>query len=474
MTDMHHKLIAPVVLGMILATPAAARRDSDAARIADAILAAQIRISGVPGMAATVTRDGRILWEGAAGKRDRARNLPVTPRTSFRFASVSKLLTATAAMRLVQSGTLDLDRPVQVLVPGLDPSWPAITARQLAAHTSGMPHYQERDDSLGRTHFATVTDALRNLQDRPLLAAPGTAYRYSSWGYTLLSAVVEAAAGQPFADHVAQHITPGLAIGPGDGPSDDEAAIGHEFADGDARPAPAHDYSYSLGGAAFRGTATGLARFGDRVMDDHFLSAATRRAMWSPSQLNSGTPVSDRDYEVAVGWRIGRDRSGDMIAHHAGTMPEARSTLVLHPDDRMATALLANAGWVSAIEQTALMLAAPFRVKADPAAPPCPIGARRYRGVFGAQPIAGEARFRLIGGHCRGSITVANAAGDWFNSFPQDDSGTISILAVTADGRLGRAALVTPTGSYDLRVGREGSYSARLGTNRELSVRFSR
>ena len=72
-----------------------------ARRVADAILDAQGQANGVPGMSAAVVRDGRVLWTGTAGYRDRERQLPVEPSTSFRLASVSKLFTATAAMVLV-------------------------------------------------------------------------------------------------------------------------------------------------------------------------------------------------------------------------------------------------------------------------------------------------------------------------------------------------------------------------------------
>lgn len=185
----------------------------DESHIADRLLAALVEANGVPGMGAAVVRDGAVVWNGSAGMRDVEAGLPVDRNTVFRLASVSKLVTATAAAKLGDVGRLDLAAPVQSMLPWLQASWPPLTPRQLAAHTAGLPHYQDIDQGLGAQRYATVRDAVGLFERRPLLTAPGSAYRYSSWGYTLLSAVVEARAGEPFLDYVVREVVPGLGIG---------------------------------------------------------------------------------------------------------------------------------------------------------------------------------------------------------------------------------------------------------------------
>lgn len=67
-----------------------------------------------------------------------------------------------------------------------------MNARHLAAHTSGLPHYNAEDlTSLGRTSYQTSRAAVAIFEGRPQIGAPGAAYSYSSWGYTLLGAMVE-------------------------------------------------------------------------------------------------------------------------------------------------------------------------------------------------------------------------------------------------------------------------------------------
>jgi CubicO group peptidase (beta-lactamase class C family) len=466
--------VAACVLALGASAVAETGRESDAGRISNAILEALVEANGVPGMSAALVRNGDIVWLGAAGLRDVERALPVETDTTFRFASVSKLITATAAARLAQDGELDLDAPVRSIVSYLPETWPAITARQLAAHTSGIPHYQDVDSERGGVRFSTTADAVGVFSDRSLLAEPGAAYNYSSYGYTLLSAVVEESAGEPFLDFVARVLLHGLDIGPELG-SDPHVAIGYDFTGtGGVTPVPPHDFSYSWGGAGFRGSSRDLALFGGRVLSGAIVSPAMRDMMWTPARLNDGTVVmEDRDAAVGFGWRIGRDQDGARIVHHAGVTDGARSALVLYPESGDSVSVLSNARWTASIEQTAMMLAAPFRLATiSNLGRPCPLTATRFEGRFGSEVIRGAARFELDDGICRGRISATNALGVWLNSFPQRDATELQIIAVSSDGALSRAALVTPVGVYDLRATADDAHEARVGANRELNVTF--
>ncbi len=443
-------------------------------RIADAILAAQVEANGVPGMAAAVTRDGALIWSGGAGYRDLDRKLPIDLDTSFRLASVSKLITATAAVVLYDRKMLDFDAPVQRYLPNRQLAWPPMNLRQLAAHTSGLPHYQDVDAGRGGVHFGTVDKAISIFADRPLLFAPGTGYRYSSYGYTLLSAAIEGATSTPFLSYVERAVINDLPLRPDLSPDPQHDTVAYEFVEGTIQPAGPHDYSYSWGGAGFRGTAPGVAMFGARVMSAGFLSHESRAAMWTPAQMNDGSPVVEGEDRIAFGWRIGTDPDGQRIAHHAGVAIGARSALMVYPDNGESVSVLSNAVWVSDIKETAEMLVAPFR--ADPAGPqtPCPIWATEYSGSFGDKSIAGSARFTVSDGICRGALGLANAAGAWFDALPQGSIDNLAVISILPGNRLDRAALVTPSGTYDFRRQEDGSFVAALSPNRKIVVRLER
>ena len=443
--------------------------------VSNRILAALVEANGVPGMGASVWRDGEIVWTGSAGYSDVEAGRPVDANTVFRLASVSKALAATAAAKLREDGALDVEAPVRSVVAYVPDRWPAITTTQLAAHTSGLPHYQDVDDDLGAQPFTRVRDAVGLFQDRELLTAPGAAYEYSTWGFTLLSAVVEESAGRPYLDYLAAAITPGLKIGAdATGTGDPDAATAYEFAeDGSVGRAAPADFSYSWGGAGMGATAPDLARWGGRLVSGEVVSPATFDWMLRPARLADGSEVREGAYTVGFGWRAAADQDGRRIVHHAGVTTGARSVLLLWPDDRMAVSVLSNALWVSAIEQTAQMIAAPFHPgAADGVGAPCPVEAIAWDGEYDGKALTGTARFAMEDGVCVGELDVVNAFGAWLNDFPQKDAATVKIIGVDAGGGLSRAALVTPVGVYDLRARAGGGHAAVLGGTRTVSMTF--
>lgn len=479
MTKRLHPRLA--LLSLLLATCAGASdppAGTDAVRIADRLLEALGDANGVPGMGAAVVLDGKTLWTGSTGMRDAEQGMPVERDTVFRLASVSKAITATAAARLQEQGLLDVDAPVQSMLPWLQAPWTPITSRQLAAHLSGLPHYQPRDAARGGVHYPTVRDAVGVFSDRELLAPPGAAYRYSSWGYTLLSAVVEARARMPFLDYLAREVTPGLAIGADatDG-NDPRVSRAYEFVEGRAHRATPHDFSYTWAGGGLAATPEALARFGARVLAGSVVAPATLEWMQQPTRLADGTPARERDYEVGFGWRVARDSDGARIAHHAGVTVGARSALVLWPEHGLAASLLSNASWVSSIEQTTMMLAAPFTTVAATTQGErvaCPLQASSYEGMFDGKAFAGSVRFALEAGMCVGRLSLpADPLGDWLNAPAQKNATSLQVIGMDARGGLARAALVTPMGLHDLRIeGGSRRYTASLAATRTVSLQF--
>jgi len=444
------------------------------------MLAALVKANGVPGMGAAIVSDGVVIWHGSAGMRDVEGGAPVDRHTVFRLASVSKLVTATAAAKLGEAGLLDLDAPVQSSLPWLKASWAPLTPRQLAAHTSGLPHYQEADEARGAKRYKSVQEAVGIFEGRPLLAPPGSAYRYSSWGYTLLSAVVETAAGKPFLDYLAQDITHGLVIVPDGAVGDDpEVSKTYGFADGRAVRLPTHDFSYTWGGGGLAATPEAIALFGSRVASGELVSHATFQSMLQPARLTDGTAASEREYEVGVGWRTGRDVNGETIAHHAGVTEGARSALLVWPKRSVSVSLLSNAQWTSSIERTAEMLAAPFletRVRGGPSPTGCPIDAVAFEGDFEGKRLEGAASFAEIDGLCKGRIVLPpGSLRSWFNDYPQGNADALEIIGIHWKGGLGRAALVTPIGLFDLRGDRQGLIlKVQFGPTRSLAIRLKK
>lgn len=458
------------------AAPACAQTgaNADRAAVAQRLLDTLRETNGVPGMAAAVWQDGRIVWDGASGQRDHASGAPVTRDTLFRLASVSKLFTVAAGMQLAEQGRIDPDAPVQRQLPWLDTRWPAITPRQLAAHVSGLPHYQAVDTDRGSRHYATGRDAVGIFAGRDLLSPPGTAYSYSSWGYSLLGALVEDKAGRPFTDYVAQEVAPGLAIrADATDSGDPDASRAYGFDQRRVVDLPRHDFSYTWGGGGLSGTASAVASFGGRMIDGRVVRPQTFDTMLVPVKLADGKAAAAEDYEVGFGWRTGSDADGAPIVHHNGVALGARSTLGLWRGERTAVSLLSNASWVSRMEPTAQMIAAPFRAApAGLVAAQCPLAAQRYRGSFGDVAVEGAVRFRIEAGLCVGTADQHPAMLAYFGTAMQRSDAPLTIVGLDPKGGLSRAGIVNPFGIADLRAQADGSFAAPITTTRHLVLRF--
>lgn len=441
-----------------------------AARTADQLLAALREVNGVPGLGAAVWQDGRIVWTGCAGWRDLEARLPVQSDTVFRLASVSKVYAATLAARLAEQGRLDLDAPVQQYLPWLGERWAPLSVRQLAAHAAGLDHYTAADQLLGKRHFGNGRAAVRWFIERPLLAAPGTRYTYSSWGYTLLGAVLEGATGASFIE-LLRHELPGHAVY--QDPADAGASVSklYRIDGGDSQALVGDDMSYTVPGGGLSASAAAVAGFAGNLIAGRVVRSATWTAMREPYRLADGTNAGERDYAVGLGWRVGRDPDGAAIAHHAGVTTGARSVVVLWPEERIAASLLSNATWVSSIEPSAMVLAAAFRPQ-RPEAParPCPIHAAHYRGTLGEDAVAGRLRIRVEQGRCLAVLEPDQTLRAAFAKATAWPGGELRIVGMSAAGDLGLAALVTPYGLYALRADLDGWWAQLPGGR--LHLRF--
>lgn len=151
--------------------------------------------------AVLVAENGKILYQEAFGLANREWNVPNTTDTKFMIGSVSKPLTATLMLILVQKGLAGLDKTVEDYLPEFKNKPAAkVTIRQLLSHTSGMPNYDIIRDFFpvySRKSY-TREDYIKVYADSALAFVPGTRYLYSSWGYFTLGYIIEKITGKPY------------------------------------------------------------------------------------------------------------------------------------------------------------------------------------------------------------------------------------------------------------------------------------
>ncbi len=294
-----------------------------------------------PGVSIAVAVEGRLVWAEGFGFADLAAKRPVTPTTRFRIGSVSKSLTSVGLMRLVERGRIELDAPVQRYVPDFPDKGAIITLRQLGGHLGGIRHYRGDEPLLNRP-FPTVRAGLAIFQDDPLEAPPGTRYIYSSYGWNLLSAAMETAAGEDFLAFMEANVLRPLALT--HTRPDRKGAIDPErtqFYVGEApdrfTTAPTVDNSYKWAGGGFLSTPGDLVRFGSALLQPGFLKAESLALLFTPQKTNDGQPTT-----YGVGWMIGHDAHGHRVMLHTGSSAGGTSVLLLHPETKTVVAMVSN------------------------------------------------------------------------------------------------------------------------------------
>ena len=322
----------------------------ESATFSDAIGRGRALVTGIatakriPGFSVAVAVQGRMVWSEGFGLADAEQLVAVTPMTRFRLGSVSKVLTAAAVARLVEDGRLDLDAPVQRYVPAFPKKrWP-ITTRQLTSHTAGIRHYASDFQGVlsSAPHFNSVAKGLTIFQDDPLLFEPGTSYSYSSYGWNLVSAVVEGASGTEFLSYMQREIFEPLNLR-NTAADHVDAIVPHRTRfyrrqqGGTLLHAPYQDNSYKWAGGGFLSNAEDVVRFGSAHLQPGFFTQKTLELLFAPQSLKSGKRTN-----VGIGWRIGTDAKGRRILHHGGSIDGGRAMVMMFPESKVVVAMLAN------------------------------------------------------------------------------------------------------------------------------------
>ncbi len=338
---------APLPLLLLLAACSSRAPYAASTDRARAIIESYVAVTGVPGLQVAVAVDGRIVWSEAFGVADREAGVVATPESRFRIASISKLMTGTLVAKLAEAGILDLDRPLGEFVPDLPSTWHGITARMLVHHTSGIAHYRDAEDGLDTTHYASTAAALARFRDRPLAHSPGAGETYSSYAYTLLARVVEAATNRPFVEVMEAEVLRPLGMHhtvPDDqrSPPRERTAF-YDLSDGGTVVlAPYVDLSGRWAGSGYLSTAEDLARFGLAHTAAGALSDGTRRRIAERGTLPDGTRTRE-----GFGWGPREDWDGRPFLWGDGGTPGARGGLLVYPDDGLVIAILGNARGLS-------------------------------------------------------------------------------------------------------------------------------
>lgn len=349
-----------LLLVLVLASPLTHRAADlqESATLANSLASQTLEKSNLPGLGIGVSVDGQTVLLAGLGFSHLDTRSPVDPeRSLFRIGSISKPLTAAGLARLHEAGRIDLQAPVQTFVPDYPKKEWDITTLQLAGHLGGIRHYQGREFASNQA-YPTVKASLEIFMQDPLLHPPGSKYHYSSYGWTLISAVMEGASGEPFLAYMKKEVFEPL-------------EMRHTFPDlkadaslnrvgfyrqvlGINLPAEDVDNSYKWAGGGVLSTVSDLLTFGNAHLDTNYLSAATLRRWTTPQRTSDGKPT-----RYGIGWQVGRDKAGRSWFGHSGGSVGGTSMLLIYPGERIVVVTLTNVR-PAKLNNLAFRMAEPF------------------------------------------------------------------------------------------------------------------
>lgn len=340
-----------------------------------------------PGCAVGVIEGGRLVHARGYGAADLSTGRPITPRTAFNIASMSKQFTAAAIGLLIADGRLDEEDDVREFLPELPDYGRTIRIRHLLHHTSGLRNHMALAAFQPTGPLPTHEEAL-SLVFRQGAAnfRPGTRHQYESPNYVLLAEIVERVSAMPFERFLKERIF--LPLGMKD--------------TGFASPALARAYNFRPDGSLALNEAVNRARGSSGLLstvedfskwlaalgDGKIVSKPLLRRMLAGTTLEDGTAIA-----YSYGLQVERDHGAvpglTMIAH-GGQTAAYRSTFSYFPDHRFGIVMLCNASnaplhlaqeiaaeWVKSKFRPAAIAAA-----TPPSAPLAPGEAARLAGIY--------------------------------------------------------------------------------------------
>jgi CubicO group peptidase (beta-lactamase class C family) len=318
----------------------------------DNFLTGQMKKAGIPGLQLAVIKDGKIVKLAEYGLADVQDSVAVTRHTIFTIASITKAFTGIAVLQLVETGKLDLDKPVGEYLVDLPPTWQSIPVRQLLTHNSGIPNIM--DNNTGELVGQTDSDTWAKVKAMPMEFNTGERFSYNQTNYALIARIIDKLSGWPFTKFITENQLKTVGM---------PSTAFFDARDVVYNSARNYSYFFNVGNARYRSskivntyffyppftrasaglntTAEELAKWVIALQNGRLLNAESGlRALWTPGRLNNGTTqgFSAMFNGYAIGWpAIIRPKHRAMAPIGAGN-----SAVFVYPDDNLSVIILTN------------------------------------------------------------------------------------------------------------------------------------
>jgi CubicO group peptidase (beta-lactamase class C family) len=300
--------------------------------------------SNVPGASVMVIQHGKPVFAKAYGMANLEEKIPATTKTNYRLASVTKQFTAMCIMMLEEQGKLSYENILTDFFPDFPAYGKKITVKNILQHTSGLIDYEA---VMPETTTVQLLDkdvlALMKKQDSTYFK-PGTQYRYSNTGYSLLALIVERASGKTFAQFLKENIFLPLKMSETVAFENGISTVsnrvyGYTRDTVDTTLFHRTDQSMTsavLGDGGIYSSVEDMFKWDQSLYTAKLVSAKTLAMAFTPNE-----PMEKNYNEYGFGWRIS-DYKGVKRIQHSGSTIGFRTEIQRYPDRELTVIVLVN------------------------------------------------------------------------------------------------------------------------------------
>lgn len=295
------------------------------------------------GIVAGFCINGEIKWQQGAGYSDLKNKIAIDTTTVTRIASITKPMTAVAIMQLYEQGKLSLNEPIQTYLPTFPKKKEGdITIRHLLQHSSGIDGYKNNREQENETNYANLEDAVTIFKNRNLIATPGEAFNYTTYGYVVLGLIIEKISGMSYESYLqaniwdkAQMTKTGIEYF--DTVTSNKSMIYHKDSKGRIKEAKQTNLSDRIPGGGVYSTVTDMLRFGDAILNNTLLKETTFKMMTENPLLKT------QGNGYGLGWYLyGENPNYGNVYGHNGTQTGASTFLMLLPEQQTTIVVMSN------------------------------------------------------------------------------------------------------------------------------------
>ncbi len=301
-----------------------------------------IHFNETAGLSAGISKDSKLLWKGAAGMMGNSKL--ANSEMKSRIASITKPMTAVAILQLHENQKLNISDPIQKYLPALlDADLGKITIKQLLNHTSGLQGYRSDAEAFNIQHFNSLDMAIDFFSYRKFISEPGKEYKYTTYGYVILGAIIERASGMTYNAYMKENIWD---IAGMKNTGVEEVGVEYKnksdlyirLRNGVIAPSIKTDLSIKVPGGGLYSTVQDLLNFGNAILTGTLLRPSTMELMVKDNKVKSyGSPYG-------MGWFIygDEDHKNGKIIGHSGSQSGASTQFMIFLDKKMVVAVLGN------------------------------------------------------------------------------------------------------------------------------------